>query len=110
MWRSKLRHFLWREMSRVVALHNLASIRHLAGQQESLDEFAFAADGKTGKPFEPFAHRNIRFRVEPAGQQKNLFVRDIPLTHSCQTMGKQRQRQTLAADFRPEAGGRRTRA
>ena len=89
MWRSKLRHFLWREMSRVVALHNLASIRHLAGQQESLDEFAFAANREAVESLEPFSFRHFGFSPQPVCQKPKLFGRDSTPEDTVEQMVKQ---------------------
>jgi hypothetical protein len=46
----------------------------LTRKQECFDQLFFAADGETGKSFEPFSLGHFRFGIEPPRQQGELFV------------------------------------
>ena len=68
---------------------NFVSVGHLTGDQEGLDEFTLAAHGEPGEFLKPFAFRHVRFGIKPAGEQDDLFRRDVPLTHPRQKMSEQ---------------------
>jgi len=52
---------------------NALALGRLAGQEERLDQLAFAADGHPGEPFVPGSLRDLRLAVEPGGEQLELL-------------------------------------
>jgi hypothetical protein len=64
------------------------SVRRLAGLQKGFDELALTADDAVGESLEPLACWNIRFSVEPVLKHDDLFVGNVPLTHSRQKMSE----------------------
>ena len=60
------------------------ALGRLAGQEERLDQLAFAADGHPGEPLVPRSLRNLRLAVEPSGEQLELLGAYVTLVDALQ--------------------------
>ena len=80
-------------------LIDLPPIGCLAGKEKRFDEFAFATKREPGKPPGPLAFWHLGLSIEPAGQQNDLFSRNMTLTYPYHQMSQQRFGQTCDAGF-----------
>src|SRR6266542_4476926 len=81
-------------------LGNLLALRHVAGQQESLDQLAPTAHGHAREALVPLTVWHVRLGVEPLGEQFELCRRNLAALDAVQQMVEQRGREIVAADFR----------
>ena len=96
------RHSEWgvRDPSAHSCLIYLFARCNLSRLQKGFDEFAFAANGQTGKFLEPFAFRHFGVGAQPICDESKLGGGNVSVADAVKQMVEQARRQILSANPR----------